>query len=492
MRQPCCMLLVVTAFLANSNGAMGTQTISLDHGSSSRLVTAGSHEVPTGRTSPKARYEDEERGNNMSAVELLTSSLKSTVPYSQLEAWFKHGVSADEVFKLLLLDNAADDVLASPQLSAWVSYMKLFNQANPTKKTSLIGTLTAHYRDEGLAKIIEAAKQVPSTARVAKHLQTEQTQRWIGQRWSPDDVFALLKLDEAGDQLFAQPQVLTWMKYLDDFNGAHLNEHITVFAALTTHFDEKTLAQMLIEAKKIPSTEKIAIGVQAEQIKKWLHDTKSPSDVFTLLDLKDEGSSLFTSPLFTAWLKYTDEFNMLDPEAKAVLSFSTLKKHYSDDALAKMVIAASKAPSTSNLAKRLHSEQLREWYSSLKPPELVFKALKLDKTGSKLLERSLFTVWKEYVEFISTMDPRIKANLLTPLIKVYGERKLAKILVAAENVPGTKKLAMDLQDKQLNRWLAEKKSPTTVYSLLRVEGTAANDASRLLYDKYVEGFKILP
>ncbi|KAL3663841.1 hypothetical protein V7S43_011254 [Phytophthora oleae] len=404
---------------------------------------------------------------------------KSSIHFEALK------VSTDDVFKLLQLDDAAKNLLANPLLSAWLSYMKRFNKQNPSKKTSLTTTLIAHYGDDGLAKIIEASKHVASTKVMAKHLQSEQIQRWLAQKLSPDDVFVLLKLDKAGDQLFSQSQVFTWVKYLDDFNE-EFNKPFTVFSVLKPKYDEETLVQMLIAAKKVSRTEKIAVAAQAEQTRLWLSEKKAPSDVFDLLKLKEEQNALFTSPLFLGWLKYSDEFNLLDPEAKAVLPFSTLKKHYEVEALAKMILAASKDPSTSNLAKRLHSEQLREWYSSLKPPEFLFKALKLDKTGSKLLERPLFTVWKEYVELIKLMDPTIKSNLLTPLVKIYGEKKLVKILVAAENVPKTKKIATELQNLQINRWLDEKKTPKLIYILLRVEGTPATDPSRVFYEKYIE------
>ncbi|KAK1941023.1 hypothetical protein P3T76_007729 [Phytophthora citrophthora] len=463
-------VLAIAALLASTSDVVEAQT--------KVLVQSPVHEIP--ETSVyrflKTRNSEEDEARAVS---------KSSIHFEGLK------VSTDDVFKLLQLDDAAENLLSNPLLSAWLSYMKRFNRHNPSRKTSLFTTLLAHYGDDGLAKIIEASKHVTRTKTLAKQLQGEQIQRWLAQKLSLDEVFVLLKLDKAGDQLFSQSQVLTWVKYLDDYNEEY-KKSITIFSFLKPKYKEETLVQMLIAAEKAPNTKKIAVAAQTEQTKLWLNEMKTPDDVFTLLKLKEEQSALFSSPLFPAWLKYLDEFNLLDPEAKVVLPFTTLKKHYEVEALAKMILSASKDPSTSDLAKKLHSEQLREWYSSLKPPELLFKALKLDKTGSKLFERSLFTVWKEYVEFIKLMDPTIKSNLLTPLIKIYGEKKLAKILVTAEKVPKTKKIATELQELQINRWLNEKKAPKMVYSLLRVEGTLANDPSRVFYEKYIEAVKQLP
>ncbi|POM78773.1 Secreted RxLR effector peptide protein [Phytophthora palmivora] len=110
----------------------------------------------------KSVSDDEERAVSTSTVESL---VKSTVSTEQLQAWLKRGDSTDFVFKALKLQKAGDNLLDSPHLTAWISYMKLFNKENPTKKASLIATLTAHYGDQGLAKIIEAGKQVKTSAK---------------------------------------------------------------------------------------------------------------------------------------------------------------------------------------------------------------------------------------------------------------------------------------------------------------------------------------
>ncbi|KAF1773261.1 hypothetical protein GQ600_12456 [Phytophthora cactorum] len=412
MRQPCGVLLLVTALLIYGVGAHTNLQ------SSTRLIATGWRDIATSRLLKAHRIttdellttntDDEERvGVTMSAVEMLRNALKSSVPESQLEIWFKHAASADDVFKFLLLDDAADDLLR-----AWISYMKRFNTANLPKKTSLIATLTAHYGDEGMAKIIEGAKQVSSTASIAKRLESELMQLWLGQKHSVDDVFKLLKLDEAGDQLFAQPQVVAWAKYVDEFNELHPDKQVSLFSALTARYpNEETLVKMLIATKKSPSVENIAVRVQSEQTKLWQANKKS-----------------------------------------------------------RPTLTADKTSRTQNFAKRLRSELLREWYDTLKPGDFVFKALKLDKTGSKVFERSLFALWKEYMEFVSLKDPRIKVNMLTPLIKVYGERKLVKILTTAENVPSTKTIATNLQEALLNRWLDDKKKPEAGKHLPYVRG----------------------
>ncbi|KAG6948595.1 hypothetical protein JG688_00015024, partial [Phytophthora aleatoria] len=292
----------------------------------------------------KSKHGVEERGISTSTVETLTNSLKSPVS-QKFDDWLTNGKSADDVFKLLTLDKAADGLLATPHLNDWISYMKLVNKANPTKKTTVIATLTAHYGDEGLAKIIEAAKQVRATAALAKRVQTEQIQRWLLDGLSPEDVFKLLKLDEAAEGLFTQPQIVTWAMYLDDFNKVNPTSETTIFSFLKSRYkDEEIFVQMLIAAKNVPSTEKIAIRIQAEQTALWLKNKKEPAAVFKLLKLQDTELALFENPLFIAWVKYTDDFRMTHFGTK-LTTISALREFYKDkdDVLAKMILAANKS-----------------------------------------------------------------------------------------------------------------------------------------------------
>ncbi|KAG7389265.1 hypothetical protein PHYPSEUDO_010823 [Phytophthora pseudosyringae] len=370
--------------------------------------------------------------------------------------------------------------------------MKLFNKENPTKKTSVIATLTAHYGDDGLAKIVEGAKQVRSSAALAKRVQAEQVQRWLVDGKTPTDVFALLKLDAAGAGLFTQPQVVTWAKYLDDFNKANPESATTLFSFLKTRYKEEPLVHMLLAAKKVPSTDKIAVRIQAEQTNLWLAMKKEPADVFKLLKLDDVGLPLLKSSLFDAWVKYTDDFRK-EYFGTKLTTISILREFYRDDVLATMILTASKSSSTStsDLAKRLYTEQLRNWYLSKFAPEHVFKLLRLGTADVPLFENQLFNVWTKFMVYFGDLRPKEDISLLTVLMKVCSERDVSKVLVAAWDAPRTKPLATKLLGAQLDRWLVAQRDPVEVFFLLHVEGAAAKDVRKLLYNKYRQSFNQL-
>ncbi|KAG2982563.1 hypothetical protein PC120_g24618 [Phytophthora cactorum] len=430
----------------------------------------------------KASYGDEERG----VTESLSNSLKSTTT-QQLKEWLKGGKSTDDVFKLLTLDNVANDLLATPQLQAWINYMKLFNKENPKQQTTLIKTLTSHYDDAGVAKIIETAKQVPATATIAKRLQTEQIQRWIAQEKSPDGVFKLLNLDIAADQLFKQPQVVTWAKYVDDFNKAHPEQKTKMFSALA-QYDEQTLVDMLVAAQKVPTTEKIAVQVQADLTNAWLTLKKAPNDVFKMLKLNKDGDALLENPLFIAWTRYTDDYNLMYHK-ETVPVISTLTKNYLSDKLAKMLVQANNNPSTEHLASQLHRDLLENWLNQGNAPSYVFRRLQLDKTREKLFDSPIFSTWMQYVEYFRREYPKQKVNTLSILKEHYkDDGVLAKMILDAREVPSTQKVAAGLLDSLTLRWMYNKETPASVYQWLRVQyGTPA---IRKIYDNYDQLYKM--
>ncbi|ETI33624.1 hypothetical protein F443_19731 [Phytophthora nicotianae P1569] len=351
------------------------------------------------------RHANEERAVRSSTVENV---LKSTVSADQLKAGIARGDTMNSVIKALQLQKVGDALLDSAQLTALIKYLKLFNEANPTKKTTLIATLTAHYGNQGLAKIIEAGQQVPKTARMANRLQTEQVQLWMGQGKTPEQVFGLLKLNKfwplswISSDLFNRPGLATWVKYLDDFNDANPDKKTTLISILSSRYSDKALANMLIQANKAQSTSSIAKRIQAEQTQLWLKHGKKPEDIFTMLQLEKAGDTLFENPLFSAWIKYADDFRLLYDTDLATMS--TLISHYSDEAVAKMITKAHGNPKTKNIAERLESELQRDWLFAKQSTYDVFIMMNLDRTLDKVLENPLFSVWYNYGLYVNKMN----------------------------------------------------------------------------------------
>ncbi|KAG7386476.1 hypothetical protein PHYPSEUDO_015576 [Phytophthora pseudosyringae] len=456
-------------------------------------LTGPQHDVLPRRLlrSHEPREANEERAIGTSTVESL---VKSAVSTEQLEAWLKRGDTADDVFKAMKLQKAGDNLLDNPQLTAWVSYMKMFNQANPTKKTSLITTLTAHFGNQGLTRIIEAGLLGSNTAIMAKRLQVEQVHHWMTQGRSPENVFGLLKLDKLlpftwiSSDLFEKPGLTTWIKYLDDFNAENPAKKTTLITILSKQYNDKTLANMLIAANKAESTSSIAKRIQAEQTQRWLKRGKKPADIFTMLKLDKAVGTLFENSLLSAWVKYADDFRLQYPDTQ-LATMSTLLKHYDDETLAKMIMAAAEVSSTTSIAKRMHSELLRAWLQRGETPDDIYFLLKLNDAGDGLLQSPLFHFWGKFMIYYNEMNPKTKYDFITTLTYRYGDdRGLSNMLMVAVKDTSTKEMATQFQNLQIARWLSKGKSPAQVSSFLGAEGAAADDVSSILYKKYVASY----
>ncbi|KAG1694052.1 hypothetical protein DVH05_022069 [Phytophthora capsici] len=444
MRHNFAKVLVAIAFVVTCSAEAETKSDPL------ALTLSLRGGVPRKRSLRSDKYAgNEERAAGTSAVESL---VKVTTNVDDVETWLKRGDPANKVFKALKLQKAGDNLLDNPQLPTLMKYLRLFNEANPTKKTSLLATLTTHYGNHGLTKIIEAGLTSTSkkTVATAKHLQTEQIHYWMAHGRSPESVFGVLKLDKLlpftwiSSDLFEKPGLKTWIRYLDEFNAENPKQKTTLISILSKRYNDKTLANMLIAANKAESTSSIAKRIQSEQTLQWLSKGKKPEDIFTLLQLEKAGDSLFQNPLFPAWIKYADDFRLRYSETD-LATMSTLINHYSDEAVAKMIMAASEDPNTKMLAKRLQSELQKDWVFSGQTPNDVFIMMNLDRTLDKLLENPLFDIWYQYGLFVNKMSAKANWNPITALLRTYGsEKELSDMLMAALKQPSTKAMASKL------------------------------------------------
>ncbi|KAF4029609.1 hypothetical protein GN244_ATG18704 [Phytophthora infestans] len=406
-----------------------------------------------------------------------------------LQNWLKRGLITDETFRLLTLGNAADELLNGSMLSAWATYIKVFNQENPTQPMSLLASLTARFGDEAASTMLEAARKTPTTKRLASSIQREQSRHWLSVKKHPDDIFVLLKLNTATSRLFDQPQLNTWVRYVDAFNEANPTSTTTLLSTLRTRYKEDTLAQMLVVARtKGGSVGQTATRIQAEQTKLWLKSNKTPGEVFEMLQLKKLGTNFLSHPIFNAWVKYTDDYRKKNLGTYRS-ALTTLRKTHSDETLAKLFIEASKVAKTAKMGKRLHAELLREWSLTGATPVRVFLRLNLGKMDPKVFESPLYSMWTSYISMFKKVNPTFKDDPVKMLVSIYGHRDLTALLLAAEKAPSTKDIAIKLQKELLELWQAAKMDPSRVYSALHVEREAKNSPIRMFWSEYVKAFR---
>ncbi|KAG6611033.1 suppressor of RNA silencing [Phytophthora cinnamomi] len=229
---------------------------------------------------------------------------------------------------------------------------------------------------------------------------------------------------------------------------------------------------MLDAAKKVPSTEALAMRLQSEQLQHRLSTDKDPATVFTLFKLDRIGrDKLWASPQFSTYIKYADNFFVKNPN-KRVTTIGVVRLKYGDDGLLTMIIAAEKEPGMQKIAKRVEQELFQAWKADLRTPDEAFENRRLGNVGDSLLESPLFGYYTRFLNDYNNVHAGKEATMISALTTHYDDEALTSMLVASKKVPSTEKLATKLQDDQIKFWLAEKNpivKPDELFKSLRLD-----------------------
>ncbi|KAE9001703.1 hypothetical protein PR002_g17837, partial [Phytophthora rubi] len=153
--------------------------------------------------------EDEERGGLDKFSGFVKAKVSKSTDKLRLQLRRAKTGSGEEFFSLLKLDKMGVNLFDSPsKVKAWAKYMAVVHRKNPEE--AMIASLRARYSDDVLAKMLVEAKRMPKSAQIAGKLEAAQIQVWMKSHETVDDIFALLKLDEAGGSMEDQRSEGPW------------------------------------------------------------------------------------------------------------------------------------------------------------------------------------------------------------------------------------------------------------------------------------------
>ncbi|KAG6949366.1 hypothetical protein JG688_00014659 [Phytophthora aleatoria] len=324
-----------------------------------------------------------------------TKNMAQRMENELFKVWVVNGKTPDVIFMYLNLHKAEESVFQSPLWSMYTKFLEEYNKVFPMRQTTMISAFARSYDKEALAKLLVAAKKVPSTEKLATKLQTDQIQRWLDNKDSPNRIFKALRLDDVVDDVLTSPLFNTWATYLDTFNVKFPSEKVPMIDTFRASFDNKSLAKMLITAQEIPTMEKLATKLQADQLQRWLAKKDSPEDIFRALVLDDAVDDVLSNPLLNTWASYLEDFNAKFPRSK-VSMVDTFREFFGDKTLVKMLIAAKKVESTKKIASDLETSLINKWIHAKKIPAVVSKLLGADDGSVKLLRAYTAKYMKTY------------------------------------------------------------------------------------------------
>ncbi|KAL4114920.1 hypothetical protein PRIC2_013817 [Phytophthora ramorum] len=335
------------------------------------------------------RFEDEPLAKIIAFGKTLdsTKAVATKLETQQMQVWLTSGKSSDDVFTLLKLDKAPDNFFDNPLYKTWSSYMNVYNNKHPGKQTNLFKTLTTKCKDKPLIKILEEAKKFPNLESTASKLQTEKIQSHLASKESPDEVFNLLGLGDAWDNVLGNPLFKVWLDYVKKFDRENPGKKTDWYLALHAAYGDGGVESMVNKGLQNPSTVKIAEKVQGGLLKRWLINEESPDDTFNwILRYPTTNEKLFADPRFETWAKYLSDFNQQYPDKKTNV-INGLRTSYNDRSLLRMFDATKKVPGMEKLGTTLENAMLNKWVSEKRIPAELSKMLSGVDTADEMIQR---------------------------------------------------------------------------------------------------------
>ncbi|KAK1935670.1 hypothetical protein P3T76_010365 [Phytophthora citrophthora] len=388
-----------------------------------------------------------------------TEAMGTKLEDAFVQFWIQRKETPDNVLVQLGLKRSTETLLENPLLNILTKYTEVYNVKYAAKKTTVIETLTRAFDDETVAKLLVAGREKSTTKKIAKQFQADQLEMWLNSGQSVDDVYKLLNIPSrrlVGDfdnlKLFN-----TWVTYMNAVSVKNPEKISAMFSTLTPTFRDRPMMQILEAANKFPSMEKAATKFQLEKAQSIFSTGVSPYEAFKLVALDNVGESVLGSPLFKKWMIYVEDFNKKNPAEKKSW-FLPLRANYQDNRLDTIIDKGMKDPSTMKLAQLVEKERMEEWFVRWKyPPNSAFRNLHLDKAGEKVFSSPKFELWLKYLDDWNKAYPSEKATMIDGFRANYYDLNLVPMLGMAEKVPSTNKLASQLKDALVDKWVTEKK-----------------------------------
>ncbi|KAE9086911.1 hypothetical protein PF007_g20583 [Phytophthora fragariae] len=307
--------------------------------------------------------------------------------------------------------------------------------------------------------MLVAAKEAPTTRKLATQLEEVQLANWLASKQTVDDVFKLLKLDDEGAKLFQNPVSSTWVSYATKLDEK--NPDALMFSVLKARYDDDALATIFTVAKETRGAQSIAARQESILFTKWISDGKTADDAFKLLKLNPKTDNFLKSPALDSWISYV---KMLGEDPYKLL-LATVSARYTDEGLARMLVVAKQDHITASVAAKLEHALFNRWQVEGKSAESVFKLLNLNKARDTIFESPMLRTWASYVRTLDKMNP--DEAMFSVLKTRYGDEVLTDMLITSRKSGTARYGVSGLEEVLLKTWLEGKNPDKLMLSVLK-------------------------
>ncbi|OWZ05786.1 RxLR effector protein [Phytophthora megakarya] len=268
-----------------------------------------------------------------------TSEKASALQTALLSKWLEQNMTPKDVLIKLNLGDDLKKALANLNRYTLTRYISMFNNKQDSNKvTSLLGTFTAHYGEDGVAKALVSASTYPKTERIAKELRTEQLNKWMRSEKTVDQVFDILKLRNDGHTALVSRKLEVLEDYINLSNREN-SRHATVLGVLTKGFGgENEMEKILLDGMLNFYTKDKA---QGWLFPKWLQSDLPPETVWTNLGLNQKLDRVLTHPNLNAVSTYLSMYNKKHPRSNRSL-IGMLLTHFENTSVEDILKTAKK------------------------------------------------------------------------------------------------------------------------------------------------------
>ncbi|KAG6612970.1 uncharacterized protein IUM83_11930 [Phytophthora cinnamomi] len=188
-------------------------------------------------------------------------SAATKIQAEKIQGYLASNQSPQKVFLWLNLDNMGIDLPGDPLFTTWMKHVKDFNKKNPKSQESVFTPICMYY--SCYMGMINKAMNNPSTVKIAKLLEREQSKYWLDHRDHPENVFRFMDLNQADEKILANRNFKSWAKYLNDFNRRYPEDKTRMIDRLRAYYNDINLLTKLNAAKEDPKTKKQAMNLES-------------------------------------------------------------------------------------------------------------------------------------------------------------------------------------------------------------------------------------
>ncbi|CAI5700436.1 unnamed protein product [Peronospora effusa] len=283
--------------------------------------------------------------------------------------------------------------------------------------------------------------------------------------------------------------------YVKLFNTEYHKTKVSVVDTLTPkYYSDEDLARLIVAAKNAPTPNDAVVELEKAQMDYWAEEKKFAHDVFNLLGLAEAKNDLLDHPFFHYWSTYVKLLNTEYLKTKVSVVDTLTPKYYSDEDLARLIVAAKNAPTPNDAVLELEKAQMDYWVEEKKSAHDVFNLLGLAEAKNGLLDHPLFHYWSTYVEKFNTNKSNKKLSVFDNLMSKYknNDEDLARQIVNAKKK--NKEInnnALALGEEQLKYWLSKGESVDRVFELLRLHTVEDGVLTNQLFNQWYSYFEMV-